>query len=307
VPAQPAPSRPQIVYLAGGDQATASRYIGSLQQGLRELGYTDGGNIDFAARFANGYVERLPGLAEEVVGLNPAIIVAAGVDATVAARKTTSTIPIVAPVLANPVQLGLVASQNHPGGNVTGIMPYVEGLPGKQMEFAREIVPGARVVGVLGNVNDPKAPPQLYELEAAARAVGVQLVAPDVRVPEDLNAGVKALAANRVEVVIVLQTTMNLVERRQIALLMAANRLPSVYGYREHVDAGGVISYGISLNWCYHRAAAFVQKILTGTAPGDLPVEFPTRIEMVVNLKAAKAIGLNISYMVLARADEVIE
>jgi putative tryptophan/tyrosine transport system substrate-binding protein len=305
--AQPAHGRPLIAYLAGGDEATATTYINMLQKGLRELGYVDGTNMDFAARFAAGYVERLPRLAEELVKLNPAIIVPAGVDATVAARKITASIPIVAPVLADPIQLGLVASYNHPGGNVTGIMPYVEGLPGKQMELAREVVPGARVVGALGNLNDPKAVPQLQELVAAARVLGIELVAPEVRVPEDLDAAVQALAASRVEVVIVLQTTMNLVTRRKIALLMAANRLPAVYGYREHIDEGGVISYGINLRWCYYHAAVFVQKILTGTAPGDLPVEFPSRIEMAVNIKAATAIGLKVPETLLVRADEVVE
>src|SRR5262249_44029567 len=162
----------------------------------------------------------------------------------------TSTIPIVSGFLADAVHLGLVASFAHPGGNVTGITPYVEGLPAKQMEFAREIVPGANKVGLLGNMNDPKARPQRYELEDTARSLEVNIVAPQIQIPEDLAGAVETLARERVDVVIVLQSTMLLSERRQIAALMAAKRLPAVYGYREHVDEGGLISYGIDIRWC---------------------------------------------------------
>jgi putative ABC transport system substrate-binding protein len=244
---------------------------------LRELGYEEGRDIDFIYRFADGREDRLPALAEELVGLKPAVIVAGAVNGAVAVKNVSSTIPVVCGALADAVHLGLIASYARPAGNVTGIAPYVEGLPAKQMEFAREIVPGAGKVGLLGNMNDPKAPPRQRELEDAARSLEVKLVVPEVSNPEDLDSAMQRLARERVDVVIVLQTTMLLSERRQIAVLAAANGLPAIYGYREHVDEGGLISYGVDLRWCYRRAATYVRKILNGIAPGDLPVEFPTR------------------------------
>ena len=304
--AQHPSARPLIAVLNAWRQENPPRLLGLFQEGLREWGYIDGQNIDIVARFADGYIERLPALAEELVQLKPAIIVATSTDTAVAASKVTATIPIVAPVLADPVHLGLAASYARPGGNVTGIMPYVAGLPGKQLELAREVVPSAGTVGLLGNMNDPKAPPQRQELEEGGRTVGVKVVVPEVRVPEDLDGAIQVLVRERSDVVIVLQTTLNFFERRHIASLMAAHRLPAIYGYREHVDAGGLISYGVDVGWCFRHAATFVHKILHDTAPGDLPVEFPTRLEMVVNLKAAKELGLPISPTLLFKADEVI-
>jgi putative ABC transport system substrate-binding protein len=305
--AQRPPHRPLLAYLAGGTRWNASRFMGFFQEGLRELGYIDGQTIDIVARFADGYVERLPALAQDLVQLRPAVVVAGAVDAAVAARKVTATIPIVSPALADADHLGLIASYARPGGNVTGITPYVAGLPAKQMQVAREVVPGARKIGLLGNLNDPKTPPQWRELEAAGRALGLKVVGPAVHDPEDINAAIEALAHERVDVVIALQTTMMVSERRRIAPLMTAHRLPAVYGYREHVDDGGLISYGVDLRWCFRRAATFVHRILQGTPPGDLPVEFPTTLEMVVNLKTARALGLTIPPSLLQRADQVIE
>lgn len=303
----PASNRPTIAYLATGTQWSASSFIELFLHGLRELGHEEGRNIDLVTRFAEGREERFAGLAEELIQLKPKVILAGSVDATVALRKLTATIPIVSPTLADAIHLGLVASFARPGGNVTGIAPYIEGLPAKQMQFAREVIPGASKLGLLGNMNDPKARPQRQELEDAARALEVKVIAPEVSSPEDLAGAVQALANERVDVVIAMQTSMLLSERRQIAELGAANRLPMIYGYREHVDAGGLISYGVNLRWCFHRAATFVHKILNGVAPGDLPVEFPTRLEMVINLKAAKALGLTIPPILLARAYDVIE
>jgi putative ABC transport system substrate-binding protein len=190
--AQHPSDRPLIAWLGGGyKKENPPRYLGLFQEGLRELGYIDGQNIDIVVRHADGYVERLPALAEELVQLKPAMIVAAGTDAAVAAKKVTATVPIVAPVLADAVHLGLIASYARPGGNVTGIMPYVAGLPGKQLELAREVVPNAGTVGLLGNMNDPKAPPQRQELEEGGRTLGVKVVVPEVRVPEDLDGAIR--------------------------------------------------------------------------------------------------------------------
>jgi putative tryptophan/tyrosine transport system substrate-binding protein len=305
--AQPFRPRPLIVWFASASEAAASRYIGFLKEGLEELGVRDGRDFDLAGRFAEFHVERLSGIAEEIVALRPAIIVCGAVDTAVAARKVTSTIPIVSAALADAVNLGLIASFAHPGGNATGITPYIGGLPSKQLELARELVPAAKRVGLVGNMNDPKAPPQRDELAAAAHDAGVGLIIPDIANPADLDGAVTALAAGKAEVAIVLQTTMLLGHRQNLARLMAASRLPAVYGYREHVDEGGLISYGVDLRWCWHHLAGFVQKILAGAVPADLPIEFPPKLQLVVNLRTAATLGIAIPQLVLARADDVIE
>ena len=286
--------RPLLVWFGSATELAASRFAGFLKEGLVELGYVDGRDIDIVGRFANNQMDRLPAVAEEVIGLKPAIIVAGAVDTSVAAKEATSTIPIVSGALADAVHLGLVASYAHPGGNVTGITPYIEGLPAKQMEFAREIVPGAHKVGLLGNLNDPKAVPQRQELAEAGRTLEVEVMVPEVRSPEDLAAAIETLASDPVQVVIVLQTTMMLGQRKKIAELMSAKGLPAVYGYREHVDEGGLISYGVDLSWCWRHVATYVDKILKGAHPGDLPLELPPRVQMIVNLTTAKALGITI-------------
>ena len=241
---------------------------------MRELGYVDGRNFNLVRRFSDGYQDRLPALAEEVVRLKPDVILAPAVISAVAARKATSGIPIVSPALADAVQLGLIASEARPGGNVTGIEPYVPGLPAKQIDFAREIVPGASKIGLLTNSKDPKAPPQLQELEAAARNVEIKVVSADANQPEDIDGAFGFLASKRVDVVIVLQTSLLLSYSRQIAATALEKRLPTVYGYREHVVAGGLISYGVDLRWCYYRGAYFVDRILRGTPQGTCGLSF---------------------------------
>jgi putative ABC transport system substrate-binding protein len=304
---QQPPKRPLIAWLSGGERTASWGFVEAFLQGMRENGYIEGDNFDIVYRFADGYIERLPALAQELVQLRPSVILAPASGPAVAAKTITATIPIVTPALADAVHLGLVASVSRPGGNVTGITPYVEGLPAKQIELAREIVPLATRMGILANSSDPKAPPQLQELEVAGRELGVKVTVADVNVPGDLDGGFRALADRRIDVVIVLQTSMLLSERRRIASLAATKRLPAVYGYREHVDDGGLISYGVDLRACFRRGAYYVHKILNGVAPGDLPIEFPTKLELVINLKTAKALGLEIPPTLLARADEVIE
>jgi putative ABC transport system substrate-binding protein len=305
--AQMAAKRPLVAWLSLGGKSGASVFVEAFLQGMREHGYDEGHNFDVVYRFAEGYIERLPAFAEELVQTRPNVILAPASGPAVAAKKVSSTIPIVTAALADGVHLGLIASEARPGGNVTGIAPYVAGLPAKQMELAREVVAGARTVGVLTNLDDPKAPEQWKELEAAGRELGVNVVAAEAHTPEELDTAFQKLTRQRVDVIIVLQTSMLLNERQTIAVLAAAARLPVVYGYREHVDAGGLISYGVDLRACFRRSAYFVDKILHGTAPSDLPVEFPTQLELVVNLKTAKTLGLTISPALLARADDVIE
>jgi putative tryptophan/tyrosine transport system substrate-binding protein len=307
VRAQVSTKRPLIAWLGGGGESGSLVYFDAFLTGMREFGYVEGVNFDVAYRYADGHVERLPSLAEELVRLHPSVILAPASGPAVAAKKTTSTIPIVTPALADAVHLRLIASESRPGSNVTGIAPYVDGLPAKQLELAREVVPGAVKIGVLTNLDDPKAPPQWKELEAAGQGLGVNVVAADVRTPDDLEAAFRTLARQGINVMIVLQTSMLVTERRRIAALAATARIPTIYGYREHVDDGGLISYGVDLRECFRRGVYYVDKILKGASPSDLPVEFPTKLELVINLKVAKALGLTISPQLLTRADDVIE
>ncbi|WP_439400370.1 ABC transporter substrate-binding protein (plasmid) [Bradyrhizobium sp. PMVTL-01] len=299
--------RPLVAWLSGGTTEVARPFVASFLDGMRELGYVEGRDFDMAYRSAEGVLDRVPALAAEIVRLKPDIILAAAVSTAVPARKATSVIPIVCPALADAVHLGLVVSEARPGGNVTGIEPYVAGLPAKQMELVREVAPGAQRVGLLTNMRDPKAPPQAQELEAAAKVLEVTITAADVNRSEEIDDAMQVLASQHVDVVVVLQTTLLLSLGRRIAELAVAKKLPTIYGYREHVAAGGLISYGVDLRWCYHRSAYFVHKILHGTPPGNLPVEFPSKMLLSVNLKTAKALGVKISEAFVLRADEVIE
>jgi putative tryptophan/tyrosine transport system substrate-binding protein len=303
----PAKKHTLIAWLSGSLSEVASHLADAFLDGMRELGYVDGRDFDMASRYAEGFADRLPALAVEIVGLKPDVIVAAAVNAAVPAHMATSVIPIVCPALADAVHLGLIASEARPGGNVTGIEPYVAGLPAKQMEFAREIVPSAARVGLLTNLQDQKARPQRQELVSAAKALKLTIVEADANSPDEIKGAVEALANSRVDIVIVLQTGLLLTLGRQIAELAAAKRLPTVYGYREHVVNGGLISYGVDLRWCYRRGAYFVDKILHGTPPGELPVEFPTSMMLSINLKTAKALGITVPPTLLGLADEVIE
>jgi putative ABC transport system substrate-binding protein len=299
--------RPLVGWLWYSQSDLIVGYLQQLLKGMRELGLVEGRDFDMVYRSAEFHPERLPRAAEELVQLNPDIIIAPATLQAVAAKKATDTIPIVVPVLADPVELGFVKSEARPSGNVTGIAPYVRGLPAKQLELAREVVPGATRIGLVDDVNDPKARPQRREIEAAGKDLEVKIVVAEVRTPSDIGSAYDALAAADVEVVVMEQSNMLIVSRKQIAEAAAAKKLPTVYGYREHVEAGGLISYGVNLNFCFHRAAYYVDKILKGAKPGDLPVEFPTDIELVINLKTAKTLGLKIPSTLLIRAEEVIE
>jgi putative ABC transport system substrate-binding protein len=307
VRAQLSASRRLIGFLDGKSQQAGQGLTDAFLKGLRELGYQEGRDIDIVYRFADGRDDRLPGLAEEIVRLHPALIVAPGVNAAVAAKKVSDKIPIVSWALADATHLGLINSYSRPGGTVTGVMPYVDGLPAKQMELAREVVPGARKIGILGNSNDPKAPPQRKELEDIARSIGVSVVYADALAPDELPRAMQGLAGAQVDATIVLQTGMTLSERQSIGKYALQNNLPTVFGYRENVLDGGLVSYGVDLRWCSHRTAAFVHRILDGTPPGELPVEFPTTMHLAVNLRTASALKLAVPSSLLHRADEVIE
>jgi putative tryptophan/tyrosine transport system substrate-binding protein len=299
--------RPVVVWLASYPRPPVPTFFDAFVKGMQDQGYVEGRDYDLVWRSAEGVLDRLPTILEEVIQLKPNVILAPSTLEAVAAHRATTTIPIVCGALADAVHLGLIASEARPGGNVTGIEPYIGGLPAKQIELAREIVPDAGKIGLLTNQGDPKGPPQVRDLEAAGHALGLQIVSVNADRPDNIEDALQTLARERVEVAIVLQTTLFVVKAAQIAASALEKCLPTVHGYRENVIPGGLVSYGVDLRWCYRHAAYFVTKILRGTAPGDLPIEFPTSFWLAVNLKTAKALGVTIPPSLLARADEVIE
>jgi putative ABC transport system substrate-binding protein len=306
--AQGVKKRPVIAMLGQGTPAQLKGV--QLRQyfidGLRELGYVQGRDFEIVGRLAESTSD-LPRAAKELAQLNPDVIVATASANALAAKMATSTIPIVVPALGNPVALGLIESYSHPGANVTGIMPYVSGLPAKQLELAREIVPGALKIGIVNDPVDAKAIGQWNDIEATAAKQEIKIVGADVREPEDVELVFKKFSAEPVEVAIVLQSNLLFLEQARIAATAAASRVPTVYGYRVHVEAGGLISYGVDLNACLHRAATYVYKILNGARASDLPVELPTKLELAINMKAAKELGITFPTAILVRADHVIE
>jgi putative ABC transport system substrate-binding protein len=273
---------------------------------LRDLGWIEGQNLVIEYRWAAGDLTRFPGLVDELVRLRPDLMVAGNNQAAIAMRQATAVIPIVAPTLFDPIGLGLVASLARPGGNVTGITSQ-DTLPGKNLELAAEGVRDAAKMAVLFNPGFQGHVIRKKAVEDAAAAVAIKLVPVEARLPDDLDAAFQSMARERVDCVIVLGEPMFFAERRRIAALAIEARLPTMFVAREHVEAGGLMSYGGNLRANFRRAADYVDKILKGTKPADLPVEQPTKFELVINLKTAKAIGLAIPEALLLRADEVIE
>ena len=298
----------RIGYLAPGSPSSATGSLEAFRQGLRELGYVEGRNIVIEYRWAEGRHERLPDLAADLVRLKVDVIVAVATTPPHAAKKATTTIPIVMTNHADPVGSGLVASLARPGGNITG-MADTAGLEifGKQLELLKEAVPGVSRVAVIWNPTNQAHPLWLGEVKVAARSLRVQLQILEARGPDEFESAFAAMTRERAGALFVLRDAMFLLHRTRIAELAAKSRLPAMYGLRPNVEAGGLMFYGASLPDLIRRAATYVDKILKGAKPGDLPVEQPTRFELVVNLKTAKALGLTIPQSVLFRADKVIE
>jgi len=279
----------------------------AFRHGLRELGYVEGKNITIEYRSAEGKDERLPGLAAELVRLKVDVILAASPPATEAAKQATSTIPIVFTVSGDPVAEGLVASLARPGGNLTGLATLGPELVGKQLELLKAVVPKISRVAVLQNPGNQAHPRSFRQLEDAARALGLQLQILEARTPSEIEAAFAAMSSQRAGGVLVLRDAVFRTQRAQIAALAAKSRLPAVYGLREHAEAGGLMAYGASVPLLFRSAAAYVDKILKGAKPADLPVEQPTKFELVINLKTAKALGLTIPPSLLGQADQVIQ
>jgi len=281
----------------------------AFRQGLRDLGYVEGRNVVIEYRNSEGKNERLPALAAELVALKVDVILAAATPHALAAKQATRTIPIVFAATGDAVADGLVASLARPGGNITGLSFFTPELVGKRLELLKQTVPGVSRVAVLwnpGGLGESTEKDVLKRAEVAARAIGVQLHFVEARGPADFDRVFSDMTRARAGALTVLTSAMLFEERKRLVDLVAKNRLPAVYPWREFVDAGGLMAYGPDLADLFRRAATYVDKILKGAKPGDLPVEQPTKFELVINLKTAKALGLTIPPSLLQRADQVI-
>jgi putative ABC transport system substrate-binding protein len=297
----------RIAFLFGLSPSVSRDRMEAFRQGLTELGYAEGKNIVIEYRWAAGKIERLPALMAELVRLNVDVIVTAGPSPTRSAKEATATIPIVMAWDYDPVGNGFVASLARPGGNITGLSTLAPEISGKQLELLKEILPKLSRVAVLGTSTVPGNAEALRATELAAKTLTVRLQYLDIRDPQEIEPAFEAARGGRAEAVLALASRVLFSQRTQIANLAVKRRLPVVYGDREHVEAGGLMTYGVSINDLFRRAATYVDKILKGAEPAELPVEQPTRFELVINLKTAMQIGLTIPPHVLARADRVIK
>ncbi len=284
--------------------------LDAFRQGLRDLGYVEGRNVVIEYRDAQGKLDPLPALAAELVALKVDVIVASSTAAALAARQATTIVPIVFATVPDPVATGLVASLARPGGNVTGLSNLNADLVGKCLEYFTQAVPAARRIAILwqpGAFGEHTEKEMLKAAEVAARVLGIELQFVEARGPADIDKAFSEITGARADAVAVLVSGMLLGERRRLVDLAARNRLPVIYTFRELVDAGGLMSYGTSLADLFRRAASYVDKILKGAKPADLPVEQPIKLELVINLKTAQVLGLTVPPTLLARADQVIE
>jgi putative ABC transport system substrate-binding protein len=298
---------PRIGYLTGGTTLSSPGRLAAFRQGLRELGYVEGKSIVIDYRYAEGKPDRLAALAAELVRLKVDVILTTGSAATRIAKEATSSIPIVMAQDPDPVGSGFVASLAQPGGNITGLSSLRADLSGKRLELLREILPKISRVAVLGTSTNPPNVQFLKETEVASKAFGVQLQYLDILSAQDIESAFRTASNGRSDAILLLGGPIFNFHRTRIVDLTAKNRLPAMYDVPEYVEAGGLMSYGTNINDLSRRAATYVDKIVKGAKPADLPVEQPTKFEFVVNLKAAKQIALTIPPNVLARADRVIK
>ena len=305
---QPVGKVPRIGWLGGPTRESAQPFVREFQRGLKDLGWVEGQNIVIEWRFGGGQAEQLPALAAELVRLRVDLIVAPSTPTIFAAKNATNTIPIVTVAGGDPVGLGLVASLARPGGNITGLTSTVgPEIGGKQLELLKETVPKVSRMAVLWNPTTPGNALALREAEIAARALRVELQLLEARRLNDFESAFAAMSTKRAGALLVLGDVMFTTYRIRLANLAVKSRLPAIYGSRQFVDEGGLMSYGADVLDNFRRAALYVDKILKGAKPGDLPIERSTKFELMINLKTAKALGLTIPPSVLARADQVIE
>jgi putative tryptophan/tyrosine transport system substrate-binding protein len=299
----------RIGWLSAPTRASVENALQAFLRALRELGWVEGQNLIVEYRWAEGNVERLPDLAAELVRRKVDVIVAPAGSAALAAKNATSSIPIVMIAPSDPVEMGLVASLRRPGGNITGttFTPGRE-IFGKQLQILKETVPNASRVAILSNPADPSFALQMMrEVEAAARSLRIRLQHVEARGPEEFDSAFAAMARERAEALLLPGGSTFLVHRTRLAELALKGRLPTMYSFRENVEAGGLMAYAVNMADITGHAAVYVDKILKGAKPADLPVEQPTKFELVINMKTAKALGLTIPQSILLRADEVIQ
>jgi len=304
--AQQAEKLPTIGYLGSATPATQGQWVAAFVQRLRELGWIEGRTIAIEYRWAEGRTERAAEIAAELVQRKVDVIVTSGTAVVVAAMQATSVIPIVFAAAGDPVGTGLIASLARPGGNVTGLSNQVLDLAGKRLELLREIVPGLGRLALLGNVGNPVVVLDMREAQAAARTLGLEVTTLEIRRGEDIVPAFEALNGHEEALYVVFDALVN-THRIRINTLALAARLPTMHGIRDYVEAGGLMSYGTNFPDLFRRAADYVDKILRGAKPADLPVEQPTKFDLVINLTTAKALHLKIPESFLLRADEVIE
>jgi len=297
---------PRIGFLTTTSASSQALRLEAFRQGLKDLGYTEGQTITIEYRFAEGKSDRISNLAAELVRLKVDVIVTGGPSSTGAAKEATATIPIVMAFDTDPVGNGFVASLARPGRNITGLSTVAPDISSKQLELLKEIVPKLSLVAVFGG-NTTGNKQALRDIELAAKAFGVKLQHVDLRGSKDIETGFEAANKGRADAVLVLSNVYTLAQKTQVAELAVKSRLPVIFPQREYVEAGGLMTYGVSLTDLYRRAASYIDKILKGTKPADIPVEQPIKFEFIINLKAAKQIGLTIPPNVLARADKVIK
>src|SRR5947209_1809414 len=296
---------PTIGFL-GTAPSIESQRVAAFVQRLRELAWIDGRNLAIEYRWAEGRNERYAENAAEFVRLKLDVIVTSATPSTLAAKQATAVIPIVFAAVSDPVGTGLVASLARPGGNVTGLANQVSDTVGKKLEFLREVVPGLRRLAIMADVGNPASVLEMSEAQAAARKLGLEVTTSEIRRAEDIAPAFEALK-DRADALYLCPAPLMNTNRTRINILAVGVRLPTMHGLREYVEAGGLMSYGINLPSLFRRAADFVDKILRGAKPADMPVEQPTKFDLVINLITARALGLTIPPTLVARADEVIE
>jgi putative ABC transport system substrate-binding protein len=297
----------RLGYLSTPTRESVERGLAAFLQTLRDLGWVEGRNLLIEYRWAEGDVERLPALAAELVGRNVDVIVAPAGSAALAAKKVTSAIPIVMIFASDPVETGLVASLRQPGANITGttFTPGPE-IFGKQLQILKEAVPGAARVAMLSNPADPSFALQLREVESTSRSLGIRLQHVEARGPEQFDDAFAAMARERADALLVTGTSTFLAHRTRLAELALKGRLPTMHSFRESVEAGGLMAYAVNMADFVGRAAGYVDKILKGAKPADLPIEQPTKFQLIINLKVARALGITVPQPVVLRADELI-
>jgi putative tryptophan/tyrosine transport system substrate-binding protein len=298
-----------VGFLSSRSADESAPFVAAFREGLQQAGFLEGRNLRIEYRWAENRYDRLPAMAAELVGHNVAVIVAAGGTVSAfAAKDATSTVPIVFTSAGNPVEIGLVASLNRPGGNLTGVdATLTTELDAKRLELLRDLLAGSRAVGALVNPNRPHADSQVNQIEAAAHTLGMRVTVLKASSEAELDTAIAELVRQRLGGLMIGADPLFISQREQIIALAAKHLIPTIYGWRDFVASGGLMSYGANLAGAYRQAGAYTGRILNGAKPADLPVEQPIKFELVLNLKTARALGLNVPPSILARADEVIE